>query len=138
MFGLVAFFFKLFFSVFFAVLFSHFIIEEDSDSLNVIFFSILGCSSGYIFNSGSGEFDLISYSIIISVLMFLAFNFFNIKSENKNILLAFPVLISFMIGISMIFQSVILLGFLYIARNNLFDIYSPERQDISDSKIEVD
>ena len=138
MFGLIAFFFKLFFSVFFAVLFSYFIVEKDDDNLNIILFSILGCSFGYMFSSGSNNFDLLSYSIAISVLIFLSFNFFNIKGEHGNILFTFPAFISFMIGVGMIFQSIILLGFLYMSKNSLIDIYSSKGQNTSSPKDEVD
>ena len=133
MFGLIAFFFKLFFSTFFSILFSYFIIEEEESNFGIILFAILGTSIASIMNQFPNADNSISLSILIFTLIYLSYKFFNTFNENEKILFLFPGIIGLMIGFGLIFHSIILIAFIYIAKNNLNYIYD---SNISDSNIE--
>ena len=123
MFGLLAFFFKLFFSTFFSILFSYFIIEEEENNIAIILFAILGTSLALIVNHSAALDYSLSYSILILTIIYLSYNFFNISMGNERIFFIFPGIIGLMIGFGLILQSIIVIVFLYIAKNNLAYMY---------------
>ena len=129
MFGLLAFFFKLFFSTFFSILFSYFIIEEEKNNIAIISFGILGTSLALIVNHSIVSDHSLSYSILILSIIYLSCNFFNISMGNEKILLIFPGIIGLMIGFGLIFQSIIVIVFLYIAKNKLAYMYESNSTD---------
>ena len=129
MFGLLAFFFKLFFSTFFSILFSYFIIEEEENNIAIILFAILGTSLALIVNHSIASDSSLSFSILILTIICLSYNFFNISMGNEKILFIFPGIIGLMIGFGLIFQSIIVIVFLYIAKNNLAYLYESDSSD---------
>ena len=133
MFGLIAFFLKLFFSTFFSILFSYFIIEEEKSNFGIILFAILGTSIASIVNHSSNAESSISLGILIFTLIYLSYKFFNTFDENEKILFLFPGIIGLMIGFGLIFHSIILIVFIYIAKNNLNYIYD---STITDSNVD--
>ena len=71
----------------------------------------------------------LSYSILILSIIYLSCNFFNISKGNEKILLIFPGIIGLMIGFGLIFQSIIVIVFLYIAKNKLAYMYESNSTD---------
>jgi len=128
MFGLLVFFFKLFFSIFFAILFSYFILEEEENNVAIILFSILGLSLSLFTTCSLSENSNLALSILAFSIIYLSFNFFNISHENKKLLFIFPGLIGLLIGIGVIFEVILILGALYIAKNSLNYIYESKTE----------
>ena len=129
MFGLLAFFFKLFFSTFFAILFSYFIIEEEKNNISIIVFSMLGTSLASTASYSMISDYSLSYSILVLAMLYLSYNFFNISINRERIFFIFPGIIGLMIGFGLILQSVIIIIFLYIAKNNLTYMYESNSSD---------
>ena len=123
MFGLLAFFFKLFFSTFFSVLYSYFIIEEEKNNVAIILFAVLGTSIGSMTMQLSDVNFSISHGISIFVLIYFSNKIFKVENIDKKILFIFPSIIGLMIGFGLIFQSIIVLAFLYLAKNSLNYVY---------------
>ena len=123
MFGLLAFFFKLFFSTFFSVLYSYFIIEEEKNNVAIILFAVLGTSIGSMTMQLSDVNFSISHGISIFVLIYFSNKIFKVENIDKKILFIFPSIIGLMIGFGLIFQSIILIVFIYLIKNNLNYIY---------------
>ena len=119
MFALLAFFFKLFFSVLLAILFSYFIVENEKNNLNVIFFSVLGTSLSKLTMNLSGLNEGVSIAILVSMILYLSYSFFNIDQDNEKLLFIFPGFIGFLVGLGLIFESFVLLAFIYAAKNSL-------------------
>ena len=134
MFDFLGFFFKLFFSTFFSILYSYFIIEEEGNNLEVMLFAILATSIASIVKYYPDLGGGFSYSILIFTIIYCAYNFFNIQDRNKRILFIFPGIIGLMIGLTLMIEAIILMGFLYIVKNNLNHISSDS--NISDSNLE--
>ena len=129
MFSLLVFFFKLFFTTFFSILFSYFIIEEEENNLGVILFGILGVSLSSIVMRFSVPDLNISISILIFSVLYLSYNFFNISYQDKTLLFIFPGIIGLMVGLGLIFEAILILAFLYIAKNSLDYIYEAKVED---------
>ena len=126
MFGLLVFFFKLFFSTFFSILFSYFIVEEEKNNLGVMLFGLLGVMLSTIVTYYPVENNGGAVSILAFSILYLAYNFFNISNDSKKLLFIFPGIIGFMVGFGFIFESVLVLCFLYLAKNSLNYIYESQ------------
>ena len=129
MFGLLVFFFKLFFSTFFCILFSYFILEEEENNLGVILFGILGAVLSILSSSASDSGFFIS--ILIFSVLYFSYSSFNISTDVKKIFFIFPGLIGFLVGLGMIFETILVLLFLYFAKNNLEYIYKPHSAELN-------
>tara|TARA_Y100000814_G_scaffold240717_1_gene185146 strand:- start:329 stop:757 length:429 start_codon:yes stop_codon:yes gene_type:complete len=129
MFGLLVFFFKLFFSTFFCILFSYFILEEEENNLGVILFGILGAVLSILSSSASDSGFFIS--ILIFSVLYFSYSSFNISTDVKKIFFIFPGLIGFLVGLGMIFETILVLLFLYFAKNNLEYIYRPHSAELN-------
>ena len=136
MFSLLVFLFKLFFSTFFSVLFSYFITEEEENNLGVILFSILGVLLSSLIMGVSDIYDGTSVAISGILIVFLSYYFFDISNDSEKLLFIFPGLIGFMIGFSLIVESIFVIGFLYIAKNSLNYIYDADRDNDETTKNE--
>ena len=134
MFALLAFFFKLFFSVLLAILFSYFIAENEKNNLNVIFFSVLGTSLSKLSMNLSGLNESVSIAILVSMILYLSYSFFNIDQDNEKLLFIFPGFIGFLVGLGLIFESFVLLAFIYAAKNSLAYIDYSEMSSDDDNK----
>jgi len=127
MFSLLVFFFKLFFSTFFSILFSYFIIEEEESNLGVMLFGILGTSLSLFCLTVSKEGDgLSSIAILLFLILYLSYYFFNISNDSKKLLFIFPGVIGFMIGFGLLLESALLFGFLYISKNSLSFVFESD------------
>ena len=126
MFGLLVFFFKLFFSTFFSILFLYFIIEEEKNNLGVMLFGLLGVMLSTIATYYPVENNGGAVSILVFSILYLAYNFFNISNNNEKLLFIFPGIVGFMVGFGFIFESALVLCFLYLAKNNLNYIYESQ------------
>ena len=131
----ISFFFLLFFSTFFSIIFSYFILEEENN-LNIILYSILGTSVAFIVNQVSDGNHSFSYCISIFSVLYLSTVFFNDSNKNQKILFVFPRIIGLMIGFGLIFNSILLMCFLYIAKNNFNYIYTSKKLDSENNKNE--
>ena len=126
MFGLLVFFFKLFFSTFFSILFSYFIVEEEKNNLGVMLFGLLGVTlSAIAMHSPAGN-NGGAVSILVFSILYLAYNFFNISNNSTKLLFIFPGIVGFMVGFGFIFESALVLCFLYLAKNSLNYIYESQ------------
>jgi len=119
MFGLLAFFFKLFFSTFFSIIYTYFIIENDENNLVVILLCILGASIASIINYIPDANKALSVGISIFILIYFSNKLFNNQNFNEKILFTFPCILGVMIGLGLIFQALILLFFLYVVKKKL-------------------
>ena len=129
MFSLLVFLFKLLFSIFFSVLFSYFIAEEEESDLGVVLFGILGVLLSSISIATSDMYGGISIAILCSLVTVLSYYFFDIYNNSEKLLFVFPGLIGLMIGLSLIIESVFIIGSLYIAKNSLNYIYDADNDD---------
>ena len=129
MFGILVLFLKLFFSMFFSILFSYFIIEEEKNNLGVVLFGIAGVSLTSIVMSFSDSNANVSISLSIIAIIYLSYIFFNIADNNQKLLFIFPGTIGCMIGLGLIFESLLILGSIYIAKNSLNYIYESNNID---------
>ena len=136
MFTILVFFFKLSFSTFFSIMFSYFIIEEERDNLGVVLFSLLGTSLSLLVLQSENLYSGISLSILMCSIIYLSYIFFDISHEDKRLLFIFPGTIGVMVGFGLIFESILILVFLYLVKNNLNYIYKTESNDINMSKKE--
>ena len=134
MFTILVFFFKLSFSTFFSIMFSYFIIEEERDNLGVVLFSLLGTSLSLLVLQSENLYSGISLSILMCSIIYLSYIFFDISHEDKRLLFIFPGTIGVMVGFGLIFESILILVFLYLAKNNLNYIYETESKDVDMSK----
>lgn len=133
----ISFFFLLFFSTFFSIVFSYFILEEEEENnLNIILYSILGTSVAFIVNQASDGNHSFSYGISIFSVLYLSTVFFNDLNKNQRILFVFPGIIGLMIGFGLIFNSILLMCFLYIAKNNFNYLYTSKKLDSENNKNE--
>ena len=110
-------------------IFSYFIIEEEKNNIAIILFAILGTSLALIVNHSIALDYSLSYSILILTIIYLSYNFFNISMDRERIFFIFPGIIGLMIGFGLILQSVIIIIFLYIAKNNLTYMYESNSSD---------
>ena len=134
MFTILVFFFKLSFSTFFSIMFSYFIIEEERDNLGVVLFGLLGTSLSLLVLQSENLYSGISLSILMCSIIYLSYIFFDISHEDKRLLFIFPGTIGVMVGFGLIFESILILVFLYLVKNNLNYIYETESNDIDMSK----
>ena len=119
---------------FFSIMFSYFIIEEERDNLGVVLFSLLGTSLSLLVLQSENLYSGISLSILMCSIIYLSYIFFDISHEDKRLLFIFPGTIGVMVGFGLIFESILILVFLYLAKNNLNYIYETESNDINMSK----
>ena len=63
--------------------------------------------------------------------MHFSYSFFNISTDVKKIFFIFPGLIGFLVGLGMIFETILVLLFLYFAKNNLEYIYKPHSAELN-------
>ena len=66
---------------------------------------------------------------VMFLVLFLSYYFFEITNDSKRIFFIFPGLIGLMIGIGLIIEATLIIGFLYIAKNSLNYIYDSEVPD---------
>jgi len=115
-------------------MFSYFIIEEERDNLGVVLFSLLGTSLSLLVLQSENLYSGISLSILMCSIIYLSYIFFDISHEDKRLLFIFPGTIGVMVGFGLIFESILILVFLYLVKNNLNYIYKTESNDINMSK----
>ena len=66
---------------------------------------------------------------MIIAIIYLSYTFFNIADSNQKLLFIFPGAIGCMIGLGLIFESILVLGSIYISKNSLNYIYESNNID---------